>query len=320
MVDNLTGQSSRLNSLTYPLELGLAHHAEGHPHHHLLKTAAREIVSNVVILTLVPALHPTLGRILALPCPSEVIAEVGKDPLMVAATLIAVGPTDDVEVDQDAMCTVLSGPLEVVLALGPCPDVRAIDLALGAGPLVIPGEVMVRVTFVENLGRTATVCVPVVLDHHHTPGLGLALVPCRTRPIPDLAGAEVVLGQSVGGEGVTVVMILGIAGQGLHANHDFQLLYYKHVLRYSWYTVSVISQNKSKNRPLEISIFPSIIGRIDIVVSKEWAGIEVSEVCNGNNRDIRVFIVIPDSIGHPFLICLLLSKSWPSCNTEYHRQ
>ena len=241
----------------------------------------REIVSNVVILTLVPALHPALGRTLALPCPLEITAEVGKDPSMVVVTLIAVGPSDDVAVDQDVMCTVLSGPLGVVLALGLYRDVQAIDLALGAGPLVIPGEVMVM--FVENLGRTVTVCVPVALDHHHIPGLGLALVPCRTRPIPDLAGVEVVLGRLVGGEGVTVVMILGIAGQGLHANHDFQLLYYKHVLRYSWYAVSIISQKKGSfyNRPLEFSIFPSIIGRICIVVSKEWAGIELVRSVTG---------------------------------------
>ena len=272
------------------------------------------VVSNVVTLTLVPALHPALGRTLALLCPSEVIAEVGKDLLMAVVTLTAVGPTDDAEVDQGVMCTVLSGPLEVALALGLRCDVRAIDLVLGAGHLVIPGAAMV--TFVENLGRTATVCVPVALDHHHTPGLGLALVPCRIRPIPGLAGAEVVLGLSVGGEGVTVAMILGIAGRGLHANHDFQLLYYKHVLRYSWYAVPIISQKKG----IEISTFPSIIGRIGIVISKEWAGIDVSEGCNGISCDIRVFIVIPDSIGHPFFICLLLSKSWPSCNTEYHRQ
>ncbi|KAF8742391.1 hypothetical protein AX14_004615 [Amanita brunnescens Koide BX004] len=139
-------------------------------------------------------------------CLSEVIAEVGKDPPMVVVSLIAVGPMDVVEVDQDVMCTVLSGLLEVVRALGPCHDVRAIDLVLGGGPLVIPEEALV--TSVESLGRAATVCAPVALDRHRTPGLGLALVPCRTLPIPDLAGAEVVL-----------------VDQGLHVNYDFQLLY-----------------------------------------------------------------------------------------------
>ena len=183
----------------------------------------KETVKNVVTLILVPAHHRALGRALPRLCLSEVIAEVGKDPPMVVVSLIAVGPMDVVEVDQDVMCTVLSGLLEVVRALGPCHDVRAIDLVLGGGPLVIPEEALV--TSVESLGRAATVCAPVALDRHRTPGLGLALVPCRTLPIPDLAGAEVVLGQLVGAEGVTVVMILGIVDQGLHVNYDFQLLY-----------------------------------------------------------------------------------------------
>lgn len=183
-----------------------------------------------------PALHRVLG--LALPYLSEVIVEAGNEKPMAVATLIAVDPMDVVEADQDAMCTVLQGFLEVALALGPFRDVRAIDLFPGVDPLVILGEAMV--TFAGGPGRAATVCVPVALGHHHTPGLDLALVRCHTRPIQDLAEAEVALGLPAGGEGVTVVMTLGIVGQDLHEIYDSQPLYYKYALRYSWYAVSVL--------------------------------------------------------------------------------
>jgi len=192
----------------------------------------------VVARILVPALRRVLGLALAPPYPSEVFVEVGKENPMLVATLIAVGHMDVVEADQDAMCTVRQGFLEVVPALGPLRDVQPIDLVLGVGPLVILGEAMV--TFVGDPGRAATVCVPVALDHHHTRGLDLAVVQCHTRPIQDLAEAEVALGLPVGGEGVTVVMTLGIVGQDLHETRDSQPLYYKYALRYSWYAVSVL--------------------------------------------------------------------------------
>jgi hypothetical protein len=190
----------------------------------------------VVARILAPALHRVLELTLALPYLSEVIVEAGNEKPMAVATLIAVDPMDVVEADLDAMCTVLQGFLEVALALGPFPDVRAIDLFPGVDPLVILGEAMV--TFAGGPGRAATVCVPVALGHHHTPGLDL--VRCHTRPIQDLAEAEVALGLPAGGEGATVVMTLGIVGQDLHETYDSQPLYYKYALRYSWYAVSVL--------------------------------------------------------------------------------
>jgi len=198
---------------------------------------AIEIVSNVVARILAPALCRVLGLALAPPYLSELIVEVGKEIPMVVATLIVEGLMDVVEADQDAMCTVLQGSLEVVPALGPFRDVRAIDLVPGVGPLVTLEEAMV--TFAGDPGRAATVCAPVVLGHRHTPGLDPAVVRCHTRPIQDLAEAEVALGLPVRGEGVTVVMTLGIVGQDLHETYDSQL-YYKYALRYSWYAVSVL--------------------------------------------------------------------------------
>jgi hypothetical protein len=61
-----------------------------------------------------------------------------------------------------------------------------------------------------------------------------------------------------------------------------------------------------------------------VIVCEEWSrNCDISTMCHDRQytkRDLRIFIIIPNGVGHPLFIRLLMKEPRSSSNAEHHRK